>query len=83
MKVNFYKDILSGFELVRSYMALETADYIKGFLAIDLSEPEDKKDFSARTRYERKVAAYLCCLKRAGFREPQGFKVKFDGNEEA
>ncbi len=82
MKVNFYKDVISGFELVRSFMSLETADYVKGFLAIDLSEPEDKKDFSAKNRYERKVAAYLCCLYRAGFRVPEKLKVKFEGNDE-
>jgi len=47
MKVNFYNDILSGFELVRSHLALETPDYVKSLLSIDLSPPEDKTDFSA------------------------------------
>ena len=81
MKVNFYKDILAGFELVRSYMSQESADYAKSFLSIDLTEPIDDKDFEAKTRYSRKLAAYLCCLYRAGFRVPEKFKVKFTGND--
>ncbi len=82
MKVNFYINVSSGFDLIQSGLALETADYIKSFLAIDLSEPEDKSDQSAVTRFERKKAAYLCCLFKAGFRAPNGFKITFDGNKE-
>ncbi len=82
MKVNFYEDILSGFELVRSHLGLEHADYIGSFVSIDLTEPEDKTDKSAMTRYQRKAAAYLCCLYRAGFKVPKGFKVKFSGNKD-
>jgi DNA helicase HerA-like ATPase len=82
MKVNFYRDIASGFELIRSHLALESADYAKSFSSADLTEPEDKTDFSAMTRYERKRAAYLCCLYRAGFKVPAGFRVKFHGNKE-
>jgi DNA helicase HerA-like ATPase len=82
MKVNFYRDLASGFELVRSHLALENADYAKSFLSADLTEPEDRNDFSAVTRYERKRAAYLCCLYRAGFKVPDGFRMKFQGNKE-
>lgn len=82
MKVNFYRDILSGFELIRSHLELETADYTKSFLSINFEEPKDKTDFSAITRYERKKAAYLCCLYKAGFTVPNNFKVKFQGQKE-
>ncbi|MDR3573070.1 MAG: DUF87 domain-containing protein [Anaerolineaceae bacterium] len=82
MKVNFYNDIVSGFELVCSHLALETADYAKSFLSIDLSEPENKTDYSATTRYNRVKAAYLCCLNRAGFKIPDKFTVKFQGNDD-
>ncbi|WP_392530237.1 ATP-binding protein [Nostoc sp. C117] len=82
MKVNFYRDVESGFELIRSHLGLETADYVKSFLSIDLQELKDKTDFSATTRYERKKAAYLCCLYKAGFIVPDNFKVKFDGRKE-
>ncbi len=82
MKTNFYNDVQAGFELVRSHLETETGDYVASFRAIDWSEPEDKNDHSAVTRYERQVAAYRCCLHRAGFPAPKGFKVKFAGNKE-
>ena len=80
MKVNFYNDIIAGFELVRSHLALEPGDYVQSFRAIELTEPADKQDKSAVTRYERKIAAYMCCLHRAGFLAHKGFKIKFSGN---
>lgn len=82
MKVNFYKDVTSGLELVRSYLAEETGDYIKSFLAADLTPPEDLTDVSEVTRYDRRVAAYLATLHRAGFQVPKGFTVKFVGGKE-
>lgn len=82
MKVNFYQDILSGFELIRSHLDLETADYVKSFLSIDLQAPTDATNFGAMTRYARKKAAYLCCLYKAGFDVPANFKVTFSGNKE-
>lgn len=82
MKVNFYSDLQAGFELVRSHLQAETGDYVASFRSIDFTPPEDPKDYSATTRDARKRAAYLCCLKRAGFRAPKDFKVKFPGNKE-
>jgi hypothetical protein len=82
MKTNFYHDVQAGFELVRSHLEMESGDYVASFRSIDFSEPEDKGDHSAVTRYERQVAAYRCCLYRAGFPAPKGFKVKFAGNKE-
>ena len=83
MKVNFYKQISAGFELIRSYLSDDGADFVKSFLAISLEEPEDKQDKSAICRWERKRAAYLCCLKMAGFPLPSDLKtIKFAGNAE-
>ena len=82
MKTNFYTDVLAGFELVKSYLQYDNADYVGSFLAIDLTEPDDPQDYSAKNRYERKVAAYLCCLHRSGFKTPSGFMVRFKGNKE-
>lgn len=82
MKTNFYTDILAGFELIRSYLQFDGADYVRSFLSVDLTPPEDDQDFSEKTRYERKLAAYLCCLYQAGFKIPSDFKVKFKGNNE-
>lgn len=81
MKVNFYNDIEGGFELIKSHLADESGDYVASLTAIDLSEPEDD-DPSQNTRYERKKAAYLCCLYQAGFKPPQKFKVSFMSNKE-
>ena len=82
MRVNFYKDIPSGFQLICSHLSQDGADYVKSVLSIDFTEPEDKQDFSAMTRYGRKIAAYLCCLYKAGFKAPKDFKVKFSGEKD-
>jgi len=82
MKVNFYRDIQAGFELIGSHLALDGADYVRSFLSVDLAPPDDPNDHSAKTRYERKVAAYFCCLYRAGFKPPSSFTVKFTGKQE-
>lgn len=83
MKVNFYRDVISGFELVRSYLSQSVGDYISAFQAVDMEKPDDyDTDKSASTRYDRRIAAYQCCLHRAGFVAPKGYKVKFSGNAE-
>lgn len=85
MKVNFYKDVESGFELIQNHFSQtgEKADYVGSFLAISLEKPDDyDTDHSVKTRYDRKRAAYLCCLYKAGFPVPKGFKVWFDGNKD-
>ena len=82
MKVNFYKEIRTGFDLIKSYFDTNriTGDYVNNFAAVNLSPPSDNTDFSAKTRFERLSAAYMCCLYKAGFTPPQGFTVKFSGN---
>ena len=80
LKVNFFNDIEFGFELVRSYLERETSDYVNSFKNVDVYKPEDITDHSKMTRYNRRKAAYLCCLHRAGFKIPKDFIVKFEGN---
>ncbi len=82
LKVNFYKEIEAGFELIKSNLGDDTGDYINSFKAIELSEPDDPNDQSAKIRYERKKAAYLCCLYQAGFKAPGKFNVTFEGRAE-
>lgn len=82
LKTNFYTDLQEGFGLITSALETETGDYVSSFRAIDFTAPEDKTNFSATTRYERKKAAYFCCLHQAGFKAPENFKVKFSGNAE-
>jgi hypothetical protein len=84
MKVNFYKEVENGFDLIRTYMENKSisGDYVNNFIAVDLTIPENySTDFSLKTRVDRIRAAYLCCLYKAGFDVPQGFKVKFQGKD--
>ena len=82
-KVNFYKEIMAGFELICSLLAEESSDYIKNFIAVDLNEPEmSDANRSEHCRWQRRSAAYLCCLKEAGFAVPANFRVFFQGNVE-
>jgi DNA helicase HerA-like ATPase len=83
MKVNFYLETISGFELIRSHLAEDNGDYVRSFLAIDLEKPDDySSNYSSKNRYDRKIAAYQCCLFKAGFPVPQGFKVTFQGHKD-
>ncbi len=81
MKVNFYREIETGFELIRSGLADETSDYVNSFKSVDLIHPT-QNDKSTKTRYERKLAAYMCCLYCAGFTPPENFKISFPGRKE-
>jgi hypothetical protein len=81
LKVNFYRDVPEGFDLLRAHLLEERGNYLASFRAVDLSRPPDyATNHSARTRYDRQVAAYCCCLYRAGFPAPPGFQVRFQGN---
>jgi DNA helicase HerA-like ATPase len=80
MKLNFFSDIEAGFGLLHSFLADESADYVRSFLSIDLSEVE-QEDVSAKTRRERVLAAYKACLFAAGFKSDNK-KTKFQGNKE-
>jgi len=83
MKVNFYQDVVSGFELVRAHLALSGGSYVENVRAVDLTPPPDyPNNYSSKIRYDRKVAAYLACLHRAGFSAPPNFKVRFEGQTE-
>ena len=80
MKLNFHQDLEAGFGLIDAFLALDGADYVNSFLAIDLTPP-DPSDTARRTRWERVVAAYQACLYRAGF-GLGAQKIKFRGNND-
>ena len=80
LKINFFTNIIAGFELICSFLSNESADYVKSFLSVDLKEPS-KDDNSSYVRWGRKKAVYLCCLKEAGFEVPKNFKINFIGND--
>lgn len=83
MKVNFFKDPVTGFEFVKELLGQQPGDYIQSVASIEMGKPDDyDSDYGSRTRYDRKLAAYLCCLYVAGFEAPEGFKVKFEGHKQ-
>ena len=90
LKVNFFKEIQAGFQLIANGLSNQEPTYIKGFCTIDLNQPEnyhkspDEKtsdERNAAIAYDKKVALYKCCLKEAGFPVPSGSeRVKFYGD---
>lgn len=85
MKVNFYKEIENGFDLIRTYPTItdDNTRFVTGFKTVDLIQPEDyATNRSAATRHDRRVAVYLCCLHRAGFQAPPNFRINFTANQE-
>lgn len=81
MKLNFYRDLLEGYGLIRAALADDTSAYTKAFLNLSWDEP-DPSDLSASTRYGRFVACYQCVLFAAGFPAPAGFTVQFEGHKD-
>jgi hypothetical protein len=81
MKLNFFADVVSGFEMLRSSLQDDRAVYTQAFMNVDW-EPADPDDESAFTRYERRKACYQAILHSAGFAVPKNFKIKFTGAKE-
>lgn len=83
LKVNFYKEIETGFELIKGVFSSAglSNGYIENFLSVDLSQPENFNGFSSESqRYLRKIAAYKCCLYKAGYPFKKSEIIKFPGN---
>ena len=86
MKVNFYNEIEAGFELIKSYplIADDTSKYMVNFKSVILEKPYNyDSDYSAKTRYDRKLSVYKCILKAAGFKCSENEKVTFSVNQRA
>lgn len=81
MKLNFFKQLFEGFEMIRSRLQEDQANYTKAFLNVNWEEP-DAQDISAKTRYERRLACYQAILSEAGFSVPQNHRVLFAGAKE-
>lgn len=83
MKVNFFEDILNGFDMIQSYFNAVggSPGYLQNFLSVDLRKPDGYDGFNGVSkRYDRRIAAYKCCLFKAGFKPKEGEKLKFGGN---
>ena len=70
MKLNFYRQLLEGFEMIRTNLQDDRAIYTQAFLNVNWEKP-DPRDRSATTRYGRRVACYQAILEAAGFPVPQ------------
>ena len=82
MKINFYHELSSGFYWIKKSMkeGNQAADYIRVFESIDFNMvPEER---GAKVTYDRVVAAYQCCLYKAGFDPPDNFRIRFQGKTE-
>ena len=78
MKVNFYKDIPTGFSYICASLDDDKGDYITSLKVLDFTPPPlDNEHFSEWTKYNKNKAIYFCCLNKAGFKPPNGYKVKF------
>ena len=85
MKVNFYNEIETGFELIQRFPAIQDDQtrFISNFRSVSMETPVDiSTNPSSKKRYDRRVAVYQCMIYRAQFEEPSNFKVKFDASKE-
>lgn len=84
MKTNFYRDIEAGFDIIRFDLQDDKADFVKNFRDVSWEIPEDlKDDYAFKTRHERRIAAYKCCLHRANYPiDNQDKAIKFSGTKE-
>lgn len=80
MKLNFYRQLLEGFEMIRANLQDDRAIYTQAFLNVNWEEP-DPQDMSATTRHGRRKACYQAILQAAGFKVPQGHRISFTGTK--
>lgn len=78
MKLNFYKQVLEGFDMIRASLQEDRAIYTQAFLNVNWDQP-DPQDRSAATRHARRLACYQAVLQSAGFTVPKGHRVTFAG----
>ncbi len=93
MKVNFYSDLVTGFDLIKRNLKVleDNIDWVSSLLSIDFDEPKNYRvsiqhktsdEKIAAIEYDKKVALYKCCLSKAGFPVPHNLRnVKFFGDE--
>lgn len=81
MKLNFYSEIIEGFEMIRSNLQDDNAIYTQAFMNVNWEKP-DTQDRRAVTRYGRQLACYQAVLREAGFTAPNNHKVRFTGAQQ-
>lgn len=81
MKVNFYRDVPTGFEFILQLLTEDNSNYLTGFKIIDFNKPEIN-DFNGWNKYNKHLSIYFCCLEKAGFSVPNNLTVKIKSNAE-
>lgn len=81
MKLNFFEDVVAGFEMLRSRLQDDKTIYTQAFMNVDW-ESADPNDKSASIRFDRRKACYQTILAAAGFTVPPKFKIRFTGAKE-
>lgn len=81
MKVNFYNDVLTGFEYILQFLSEDNSNYLTGFKVIDFTKPLEN-DYNGWNKYNKHKSIYFCCLEKAGFTPPKGITVKIQSNAE-
>jgi hypothetical protein len=79
MRLNFFRELASGQEMMRSFLSEQDAGYVRSFLSIDLTEPS-ADDNGAHTRWSRVAGAYQACLGAAGF-SAGDHRIRFEGHQ--
>lgn len=85
MKVNFFKEVEAGLELIKAYptVADDQTKFMTSFKTVFLDKPFDYADNrSAKNRFDRRVAVFHCILYKAGFKPPTNFHVHFTAAKE-
>ena len=81
MLLNFFldKNLQIGKEIINNILSEDTTTYIKNFCQVNFEVP-DPNDYSAATRYNRRVLAYRSVLARAGFPVPKNLRPNLKPN---